>query len=162
MKCFICTVSPARKRVRSNTVWAMVGSWLSPVGSWNLHGSIPVSQSEKTKVRSSPFLAVMKWPHNGSHFSWYFSGGSSCRIHAIPLASVFPCQSTFPEEFRTITLASSTGSPLSSVVTQTIEDSLPHLKWAARFVTRAAAGTYIGSSAPSRAEPRMRLSISTT
>ncbi|OPY92125.1 MAG: hypothetical protein A4E73_01442 [Syntrophaceae bacterium PtaU1.Bin231] len=51
---------------------------------------------------------------------------------------------------------------MSRAVTQTSEDSRPHLKWAARFVTRAAAGTYSGAGLARRCLPRMRLSISTT
>jgi hypothetical protein len=53
----MCTVSPAWKSVRSNTVWAIAGSARYDVGTRNRNGSIPSCHSEKTNVRSSPLRA---------------------------------------------------------------------------------------------------------
>ncbi len=83
-------------------------------------------------------------------------------MRARPFSSVFPCQSLLPLQSRTERDAPGTGAPVSRAVTQTSEDSRPHLKWAARFVTSAAAGTYRGAGRASRCRPRMRLSSSTT
>ncbi len=83
-------------------------------------------------------------------------------MRARPFSSVFPCQSLLPLQSRTERAAPGTGAPVSRAVTQTSEDSRPHLKWAARFVTSAAAGTYRGAGRASRCRPRMRLSSSTT
>ena len=53
MKCFIDTVSPARRSVRSNTVAARrSGSAPRPVGTLKRHGSIPFCQLLKTKATS--------------------------------------------------------------------------------------------------------------
>ena len=53
-RCFIDTVSPARSRVRSNTVWARrsgCGSLL--VGTLKRQGSMPRCQDDQVKARSS-------------------------------------------------------------------------------------------------------------
>src|SRR5213596_1545033 len=80
---------------------------------------------------------------------------------ATPCASVAPFQSARPLQSNTVTWAARTGWALSSVVTQTSELARPHLKWAARLVTRAPAGTYMGLGLPRRAAPSRALSIST-
>jgi len=83
-------------------------------------------------------------------------------IRAMPRSSVLPCQMRLPLQSRIETSAPATGPAVSRAVTQTSEDSRPHLKWAARFVTRAVVGTYRGAGFPRRWVPRMRLSSSTT
>ena len=58
------TSSPARKRVRSKTVWAKTLSRSAevPVGTLKRQGSIPWFQLEWVKVRSGPALAKTKSP----------------------------------------------------------------------------------------------------
>ena len=75
---------------------------------------------------------------------------------ARPAASVRPLQSTLPAQSWTATRASATGVAVSSAVTQTSDAAWPHLKCTPRFVTRAAAGTYIGCGLPSKAAPEPR------
>jgi hypothetical protein len=128
----------------------------------NRYGSIPLSHPEKTKVMSFSVRALTKYPQWGSHLRSRIRSGflSSIRIKAIPLSSVEPCHTDAPSEECTATRAPATGLPEEREVTQTTDDSRPHLKWAARSVTSAAAGTNIGLSAPRSDVPRIRLSIS--
>src|SRR3990172_10563191 len=79
----------------------------------------------------------------------------------MPLPSALPSHLSTPWQSRIETDAFGTGSALSSLVTQTREASRPHLKWAARFVTRADVCTYAGLCSPRRDAPRMALSSST-
>ena len=59
-KCFIDTVSPARSKLRSNTVWAKrSGPLLLAVGRLKRQASMPLFQPLKTKLRSSPALTVV-------------------------------------------------------------------------------------------------------
>ena len=81
---------------------------------------------------------------------------------ARPWASVRPLQSTLPAQSWTATRASATGRAVSSAVTQTSDAAGPHLKCTPRFVTSAAAGTYIGCGLPSKAAPSRGLASSTT
>ncbi len=104
----------------------------------------------------------------GHHGSWPSSGSSAKR--ATPIESVPADASCLPLQSLTTTRAPVTGSPRSSVVTHAIEPSRPRLKCTARFVTSAAAATYIGWSGagppsvagPSSDAPSSGLSISTT
>jgi mevalonate pyrophosphate decarboxylase len=60
-KCFMCSVSPARSRVRSNTVAAMrLSSKRPPVGRLKRQFSMPSCQSDRVKVKSPPLCALMK------------------------------------------------------------------------------------------------------
>lgn len=57
----MCTVSPARSRLRSNTVAAMrLSSKRPPVGRLKRQFSMPSCHSESVKVKSSPLRALMK------------------------------------------------------------------------------------------------------
>ena len=52
-RCFMDTVSPARNRVRSNTVWANSSRWaLLLVGTLKRQGSMPRFQSLQVKAMS--------------------------------------------------------------------------------------------------------------
>jgi len=62
--------------------------------------------------------------------------GRAISIRARPWASVFPIHNVFSRQSLMLTVASLTGSPLSSVVTPHERDSRPHLKWTERLVTR--------------------------
>ena len=61
MKCFIDTVSPARNKVRSNTVEARrSGSGPRPVGTLKRQDSMPFCQLLKTNATSPALRAVTK------------------------------------------------------------------------------------------------------
>ena len=173
----MCTVSPARSRLRSKMVWAMTGPAPYSAGSLKRQASMPSSQLECTKLMSSPVSAVMKSPSPSrrSAPSWEVSTSGSSNAHAglsvemdssasmraMPSASVRPFQRIFPSQSITATSAPAAGSAWSRVVTHTREDSRPCLKCTDRLVTSTAAGTYMGFGASSSALPRMALSIST-
>ncbi len=55
------TVSPARTRVRSNTVWASASAWAwLLVGALKRQGSMPRCQSLQAKASSPPARALTK------------------------------------------------------------------------------------------------------
>ena len=55
----MCTVSPARSKVRSNTVATMrLSSSRLPVGRLKRHASMPCCQLDSVNVKSSPRAAV--------------------------------------------------------------------------------------------------------
>jgi hypothetical protein len=154
----MCTVSPARKSVRSSTVCATTGPVKDSGGRSNRNGSMPWSQDECTMPTSPPASAMTSRPperprsagicrqskkrsgnrrgHDGSA-----SSDDSPAKRASPSASVVPVASVLPVQSVTETRAPATGSAPSSVVTQTRDASRPHLRCTDRFVTSAAVGT---------------------
>src|SRR5450830_333311 len=123
-KCFIETVSPARKRGRSNTVCAITGPAMSPPPKLNSHGLMPLFQEESTKDKSLSLRAVTSRPEQ---LLRYVSGNSSS-MWAMPLESVLPSQSFCPSQVEIRIAVLPTGLALSSLVTQTSEDSRPFFR----------------------------------
>ncbi len=69
-------------------------------------------------------------------------GSGRSRTISRPLASVRAVARRLPEQLSvTLTIASPTGLPSASEVTQTSELPRPHLKWTAMLVTSAVAAT---------------------
>ena len=167
-KCFIETVSPARSRLRSNTVWAR-NSACGPlaVATLKRQGSMPFCQFENTKLTSglprqgpsgTTWRALTKKPGSPGHSP--MSGSSGWRIAARPRSSVRPLHRRLPWQSCTATSAPATGLARSSVVTQARLFSRPSLKCTPRLVTSTPLRTYIGAGRSSRASPSRRDSIS--
>ena len=154
--CFMCTVSPARNSVRSNTVCddgAAVARRTS--GSWKRQGSMPSSQLECTKVRSSPLRAVTKRPSSrlsarsaavvevGRPWS---SGRRSRAAPGRPAMGARPCASVRPLQSAARAVVDGrrarrppaarrrASSPRPAIARR------PHLKCTERLVTSAAVG----------------------
>jgi hypothetical protein len=177
-RCFIDTVSPARSKVRSITVWARwsgAGSWL--VGTLKRQGSMPRCQWLQVKARSSTRAALPGAGMLARALTKYAGGWSSPPMQAggcgdrplssaTPWALVVPRASGLPLQSDTCTAAPATGWPLSSVVTQASAFSRPSLKCTPRLVTRAEVRTTIVRGVPwrssSSAAPSIGEAISTT
>ena len=138
-KCFMATVSPARSKLRSNTLCARAeSSRAEAVGRLKRHGSMPFCQSLKTKAVSTlPWASALRAltknsPADSASPSAsraQLPGGSSrLGTRASPWASVRPSHRRAPLQSLMATSAPSTGLALSSVVTQTSAFSRPVLK----------------------------------
>jgi hypothetical protein len=158
IRCFIDTVSPARSRLRSSTVWARrsgVGCWL--VGTLKRQGSMPRCQSLQVKAMSAtPWLgaraltnqACWKSPSQSPSRAQLGGLAGTSLKRARPCASVVAWATGLPWQSLTCTAAPATGRPLSSVVTQARAFSRPSLKCTARLVTSTALRTTMARRAP--------------
>ena len=135
-KCFIASVSPARSRLRSSTLCAMSGAQVSADGSAKRQDSMPSFHEVSVKVRSRSTRADTNQPPGQ-----FLHDGAVPRLFAMrarPCVSDAPVQTGLPSQVLTVTCAPATGSPVSSAVTHTSEDSRPILACATRLVTSAA------------------------
>src|SRR5262245_36867983 len=122
---------------------------------------MPSSQLVWMKLMSRPRLANTNKPLLYGTLPQLIASliDGSLATRAIPFASVTPLQSACPEQVVICTCAPAAGLPWSRVVTQTSDDSRPHLKWTERLVTNAEVGTYISEPLPISEAPSISLAI---
>ena len=148
-KCFMCTVSPARTKVRSKTVETRFGAVYEAVGRLKRHGEIPWLQSDIAKLWSSPRRAVTKKARRqGRHSGSEPVRGRVWFMRTTPSFPVLPSKYTLPSQSETATSAPATGWPRSRLVTQTSEDSRPSLRCTPKLVTSTADWAWNGASLP--------------